>query len=266
MRLDHSVMLEILGENIHDNRFLRLVRNMLRAGYLEDWKWNATLSGAPQGGVVSPILSNIYLHKLDRFVETVLIPEYTRGLRRKGNPAYEKVKDATAQARKRGDRAAVRALRKQLRAMPSGDPQDPGYRRLRYSRYADDHLLGFTGPKAEAEDIKSRLAQFLRDDLKLELSPGQDPDHPRPHWCGQVPRLRDHRPARRHQDQRRPPRANGVVALRVPLDVIKAKCAPYLKRGQPAARPQLVNDDDHTNHQHLRGRIPGPGQLLPAGR
>ena len=56
------------------------MRNMLTAGYLEDWTWNATLSGAPQGGVVSPVLSNIYLHRLDEFVETVLIPEYTRGV------------------------------------------------------------------------------------------------------------------------------------------------------------------------------------------
>jgi len=86
--LDHEVMISILSEKIHDNRFLRLVRNMLTAGYLEDWKWGATLSGAPQGGVASPILSSIYLHKLDQFVETVLIPEYTRGDRRARNPAY----------------------------------------------------------------------------------------------------------------------------------------------------------------------------------
>jgi Reverse transcriptase (RNA-dependent DNA polymerase) len=74
--LDHEVMVEILAEKIHDNRFLRLIRNMLTAGYLEDWKWNATLSGVPQGGVVSPVLSNIYLHKLDTYVETVLIPQH----------------------------------------------------------------------------------------------------------------------------------------------------------------------------------------------
>ena len=64
---------------------------MLTAGYLEDWKWGATLSGAPQGGVASPVLSNIYLHKLDMFVETGLIPEYTRGGRRARNPAYREV-------------------------------------------------------------------------------------------------------------------------------------------------------------------------------
>lgn len=72
----------ILGEKIHDQWFLRLVRNMLRAGYLEDWKWGATHSGAPQGGVPSPVPSNNYLHKLDEFVETVFVPEYTRGKRR----------------------------------------------------------------------------------------------------------------------------------------------------------------------------------------
>ena len=73
-------------------------------------------------------------------------------------------------ARRRGDRAEARRLRTQLRTMSSKDPTDPGYRRLRYLRYADDQLLGFTGPKAEAEEIKQRLSRFLREDLKLELS------------------------------------------------------------------------------------------------
>jgi group II intron reverse transcriptase/maturase len=86
--LDHEVMMATLAEKIHDNRFLRLIRNMLQAGYLEDWIYNATLSGSPQGGVASPILSNIYLHKLDTFVETVLIPQYTRGEARRPNSEY----------------------------------------------------------------------------------------------------------------------------------------------------------------------------------
>src|SRR5207248_3244323 len=115
------------------------------------------------GGVVSPVLSNIYLHKLDEFAETVLIPEYTRGGARKSNPAYRKIADAISRARKRGDAAVVRELRKQQRSLPSRDTRDPGYRRLRYARYADDHLLGLAGPKAEADQIKARLAAFLRD-------------------------------------------------------------------------------------------------------
>lgn len=89
--LDHQVLIGILSEKIKDGRFLALVSGMLTAGYLEDGKWGATLSGAPQGGIASPVLSNIYLHKLDDFVEDVLIPEYTRGRLRKRNPAYRSV-------------------------------------------------------------------------------------------------------------------------------------------------------------------------------
>jgi Type II intron maturase/Reverse transcriptase (RNA-dependent DNA polymerase) len=239
-------LLEILGENIHDNRFLRLVRNMLQAGYLEDWVWNATLSGAPQGGVASPILSSIYLHKLDEFVEKVLIPQYTRGVRRKGNPAYYKMKDAARTAHRRGDREAVRRMRKQSRTLPSGDPQDPGYRRLRYCRYADDHLLGFIGPKAEAEEIKNRLAQFLRDNLKLELSTDKTLIT---HARTGAARFLGYEITVQHANKKISSGyrgANGVVALRVPRDVIKAKCAPYLMRGQPAPRTPLVNHDDHS--------------------
>src|SRR3954471_6166683 len=89
--LKHEIILGILAEKIHDQRFLRLIRNMLKAGYLEDWEYHDTLSGSPQGGVVSPILSNIYLHKLDEFVEQELIPQYTRGATRVANPAYRQV-------------------------------------------------------------------------------------------------------------------------------------------------------------------------------
>src|SRR5215510_5791670 len=163
-------MAAILAEKIHDNRFLRLIKNMPEAGYLEDWEWNATLSGVPQGGVVSPVLSNIYLHKLDEFAEKELIPRYTRGDRRKKNPEYHKVNGRRQYARKQGNRAQARKALRQMRALPVGDPMDPGYRRLFYCRYADDHLLGFIGPKAEAEQIKAGLAAFLRETLALELN------------------------------------------------------------------------------------------------
>jgi group II intron reverse transcriptase/maturase len=243
--LDHEIMLSTLAENIHDNRFLRLLRNMLQAGYLEDWEWHATLSGAPQGGVASPILSNIYLDRLDKFVETVLLPEYTRGKLRRHNPEYQKVQTAIARARKRGDRAQARELRRQLRGLPAGDPQDPGYRRLRYTRYADDHLLGFTGPKAEAEEIKARLAQFLRDELKLELSQEKTLIT---HARTGAARFLGYEITAQHADRkiaggRRS--INGVIALRVPPAVVKAKSAPYLMRGKPEHRPRLMNLDDH---------------------
>src|SRR6201995_2939629 len=119
--LDHQVMVSILAEKIHDNRFLRLIRNMLKAGYLEDWEWNATLSGVPQGGVVSPVLSNIYLDRMDKFAETTLMPEYTRGKARANNPAYKRAESAARRARRRGDRAAARELLRRQRSMPSTD-------------------------------------------------------------------------------------------------------------------------------------------------
>ena len=244
--LDHSVMLGIIGEKIDDGRFLGLLRNMLQAGYLEDWVWNATLSGAPQGGVVSPILSNIYLHRLDDFVEKVLVPEYTRGVSRAANPDYREVKNAIRRAHRRGDREQVRRLGKQLHGLPSTDPRDPRYRRLKYARYADDTLLGFAGPRAEAEQIKARLTTFLRDDLKLEMSPDKTLIT---HGRTEAARFLGYEITVQHNDRKaaRGRRSvNSKVALRVPRDVIKAKSAPYLKRGEPADRSWLVNEDDYT--------------------
>jgi group II intron reverse transcriptase/maturase len=249
---DQDVMVGILSEKIHDNRFLRLVRNMLTAGYLEDWRWGATLSGVPQGGIASPVLSNIYLHKLDVFVETVLIPEYTRGRLRARNPEYRKVEQAIARARRKGDRAQVRSLYRRLHSLPSQDPRDPGYRRLRYCRYADDTLLGFAGPKAEAEEIKQRLAAFLRDDLKLELSPGKTlithARTQRARFLGYEIAVAgsDRRTRRPSASDRRNRRSiNGTVVLHVPAAVVKAKATPYLSRGKPACRNPMINEADY---------------------
>lgn len=243
--LDHDVMIKTLAERIHDNRFLRLVRNMLTAGYLEDWRWHATLSGAPQGGVASPVLSNIYLSKLDTYVETVLIPQYTQGTARRHNRAHSAIRQALLRARRRGDRTAVRDLQRRMRTMPSQDPNDPGYRRLRYTRYADDHLLGFIGPRAEAERIKDQLATFLRDELKLELNPDKTLVT---HARTQAARYLGYEIITQRSDTkitggRRS--TNGTIALRVPLDVITAKCAPYLRRGKPEARTAMCNLDDY---------------------
>jgi hypothetical protein len=134
---------------------------MLKSGYLEDWTYGETYSGAPQGGVLSPLLSNIYLDRLDRWVADTLIPRHTRGARRARNNEHARLSRSMAAAWRRGDKDGHRRASR-LRAMvPSGLPMDPGYRRLRYSRYADDHLLGFIGPRSEAQEIKAELAQFV---------------------------------------------------------------------------------------------------------
>jgi hypothetical protein len=130
--------LEILAEKIHDNRFLNLLQGLLKAGYLEDWKYNHTYSGAPQGGVLSPLLSNIYLDQLDQYVERILTPKYTKGDRKATNPAYVKIQTLKRAALHRNDKVAYKELTKQLQRLPSQDPNDPNYVRLKYVRYADD--------------------------------------------------------------------------------------------------------------------------------
>src|SRR5664280_2657041 len=197
--LNHDVMIRILSERIHDNRFLRLIRQMLQAGYLEDWRY----------------------------------PEYTRR------------QSQMTRARARGDRETVRDLRRSLRRLPSVDPQDPGYRRLRYTRYADDHLLGFIGPKAEAEAIRDQLAQFLRNELALELNPSKTLIT---HARTRAARYLGYEITVQQCDEKltNGRRAvNGVVALRIPLDVVKAKRAPYRCHGKPWHRSALQNLDEY---------------------
>ena len=132
-----------------------------------------------------------------------------------------------------------------MRTVPYGDPTDPGYRRLRYIRYADDHLLGFIGPKAEAEEIKDQLAAFLRETLALELNQSKTLIT---HARTRAARFLGYEITVQHCDRkltRRRRSANGAIALRVPLDVIKAKCAPYRQHGKPWHRPELQNLDDY---------------------
>ena len=243
--LDHEILLGILAEKIRDNRFLRLIRHMLKAGYLEEWTYRDTLSGVPQGGTVSPILSCIYLDKLDKFVEQELIPQYTRGATRTANPAYRQADALLRRARRRGDRAEARRLALAMRTLPSTDPMDPGYRRLKYIRYADDHILGFTGPKAEAEEIKAKLARFLRETLGLELNQQKTLIT---HARSQRARFLGYHISVQHSgtkisNGRRS--ANGKIALKVPPDVITAQCARYRKHGKPWHRPRLQNLDDY---------------------
>jgi group II intron reverse transcriptase/maturase len=242
---DHEILMRILGEKIRDNRFLRLIRNMLKAGYMEDWQYHETLSGTPQGGVVSPVLSNIYLHKLDEFVERELIPQHTRGNSRKVNREYSRLARRRQAARRRGDRAQARELARQMRTVPYGDPTDPSYRRLKYLRYADDHILGFIGPKAEAEQIKARLAAFLRETLALELNRSKTLIT---HARTRAARFLGYQITVQHCNTKLTNgcrSANGGIALRVPPDVITAKCAPYRHRGKPWHRPQLQNLHDY---------------------
>jgi len=168
--IDHAILLDILRRDIHDGRLIELIKGLLEAGYLEDWRYFDTLSGTPQGGIISPLLANINLNEFDKFVEGTLIPTYTKGGRRKKNLEYARVQARRKRARENLDFGEVRELTRIMRTMPSADPCDPDYRRLRYIRYADDFLLSFTGPRTEAEEIRRKIGDYLERELKLTLS------------------------------------------------------------------------------------------------
>jgi group II intron reverse transcriptase/maturase len=245
--IDHQILLSILREKIHDNRFLRLVENLLKAGYLEEWRYHPTMSGTPQGGIVSPILSNIYLDRLDRYVEQTLIPEHTRGRRRKPNPEYCKLYTQARKLRKHGDYSEAKKLETLYQQLPSLDPEDPDFRRLRYVRYADDFLLGFIGPKAEAEEIKAKLKQFLADNLQLELSTEKTLVT---HAATQAAQFLGYEIVTRHDDSKHDPTGrrslNRQIGLRIPAKVVEERCALYMQAGKPTHRVELTHDQDYT--------------------
>ncbi len=139
--LNHDLIVSALAEPIQDGRFLNLIKKLLDAGYMEDWTFNKTLSGVPQGSILSPVLSNILLSKLDRFVETELLPQYNKGSRRKANQAYRSLMNRAHRLRKNGQKEAAQKMKQQAQKLPAIDPQDPDYRRLKYCRYADDFAL-----------------------------------------------------------------------------------------------------------------------------
>jgi group II intron reverse transcriptase/maturase len=245
--MDQTILLRILSKQIHDNRFLQLIRRLLKAGYLLEWTFHGSLSGVPQGSIVSPLLSNIYLHEFDQYVTTILIPAYTRGERRRTNPDYRRVCNRLRSFKgKKGHGAQVRALRKAQRLMSSKDPYDPDYRRLWYVRYADDMLLGYIGTKQEANAIKEQIKYWLRENLRLTLS--QDKTLIT-HAIGKPARFLGYEIINQqcHTKCTAGKRSiNGRIALRVPAAVIAKKCQPYLRLGKPIHRPERLGNSDYS--------------------
>ncbi len=152
--IDHATLLHIVGKRIRDFRFHKLLKTMLEAGYCEFGQRHRTFAGTPQGGVVSPILANIFLHELDEYVVNLLKPAFDKGKRRRPNPEYQRLSTRITTAKRKGDGAKVAALRKERKQITAGDPYDPNYRRLVYIRYADDFLIGIIGSKADCRAVK----------------------------------------------------------------------------------------------------------------
>lgn len=177
--IDHQVLIRIMEKRIHDDRFLRLIRKFLNAGYMEARQLHATYSGTAQGGIISPILANIYLNELDKKVMS-MAARFCQGKCRKTLPSAKAIQYQIAKRRKKmanADSETRKQLRKEITALeqqrihlPATDPMQPDYRRLHYVRYADDWLIGVIGSKADCVQIKQEIGQYLKDELHLTLS------------------------------------------------------------------------------------------------
>jgi group II intron reverse transcriptase/maturase len=181
--IDHHILIGILRRRIADESLIELIWKFLKAGYLEDWQYNATFSGTPQGSGISPILANIYLNELDGYME-----EYKQGFEKgkirghyneyaRRRSTYQrfilkckKNWQTMSEEEKTEVLAEQKRLRKDYQRFPGLDPMDEGYRRIQYVRYADDFLIGIIGNKADAEGVKADISRFLSEKLKLTMS------------------------------------------------------------------------------------------------
>ncbi len=172
-QINHTTLLRILAKRISDPRFLHLISQFLKAGYLEDWQYHRTYSGVAQGGNLSPVMANIYLNELDQAV-AAKVKEFNRGRVRQPNPDYQHqlqtVSTARKQARQSGNWHNYKQQYQKLLSINPQLGQDPGYRRLFYLRFADDTLFGIIGSRAEAVELKAWLSNYLKTELSLELS------------------------------------------------------------------------------------------------
>ena len=178
--VNHDILIDILKERISDERFIRLIRKFLRAGYLEQWRFHGTYSGMPQGGIISPVLANIYLDKLDKYMKEYAC-QFDRGDRRAMNLEYKrysrkiwwlgtKLKQTKDKDTRKELIDAIKQHQKNRMHLPSVDEMDEGYRRIKYVRYADDFIIGVIGSKSDCEAIKEDIKNFLGEKLKLTLS------------------------------------------------------------------------------------------------
>ncbi len=263
--IDHDILLGILKRDIHDGRLIHLIDRFLKAGYIEDWEYRKSYSGTPQGGILSPLLSNIYLNELDRFIEDELMPQHNRGKRRATNPAYKSYSNRIERRRRNGQLEEARELELERRQLPAVDPNDPNFRRLQYVRYADDWLLGFIGPKAEALEIKEQVKHFLRERLRLELSEEKTLiTHAKTqsaHFLGYAISIYQANDSltRRSSDGAKRRSINGIVRLAIPEGLIDKKISRYYHGGKITSDTRFLQSSVPliilTYQQRLRGLV-----------
>jgi group II intron reverse transcriptase/maturase len=244
--IDHNKLLEILGRQVKDNRLLELIRRWLNAGYMDEWEYRKTYSGTPQGGVLSPLMANIYLNELDQFLETELLPVWNKGKKRRANSEYNRLTAEIAKARSQDDENKVQELTLLRRTVPSMDTCDPGFRRMSYVRYADDFLISFTGTKAEAREILAEVEDFLRDKLGFNTNESKSKiTHAR---SGQAKFLGygisiHHSNEKLSMGSHTKRRCiNGIVRLGLPTGYIRERSKKHMANGKPIHRTELIDN------------------------
>jgi len=165
--IPHHVIMKCVAEKVGDPRILELLKKFLSAGYV-DGKGNLHKPdlGTPQGGILSPLLANIVMDKLDKFMEQEKL-RFDKGSKRRKNPAYAKLQAMRGKALDIKSRTEILA---EMRKVRRSDQFDPNYRRLKYIRYADDFVVMTAGPKHETEYIRSRIKDILKAKCGLELN------------------------------------------------------------------------------------------------
>lgn len=238
--INHEVMIGILAEHIKDERFLRLIRKFLKAGYLEDWQYHNTYSGTPQGGIISPILANIYLNKLDRYMEELkkrfdkgaeraVYPE-TYELEKKRGVLAKKLRNTTSEEEKQVLTEKIHEIDRKKLTIPYSDPFDTSFKRLQYVRYADDFLIGVIGSKEDAIAIKEQVKAFIADILKLELSDEKTlitHSEKRARFLGYDIYVRRSAATKKDKTGRLCRHLNGTVCLEMPTELMRKKLLEY---------------------------------------
>lgn len=175
-KIDHHVLINIINTKIKDAKLINLIWKFLKAGYMENMNYYPTYSGCPQGGIVSPILANICLNELDKFVQKLANNFYktvdTVHTKEYNQISYEiikinkKMKSAIGQ-----EKVEILKHKKELQTILRKTPcKSQTDKVIKYIRYADDFIIGVKGNKTDCEKIKRQLSIFINIFLKMELS------------------------------------------------------------------------------------------------
>ena len=217
---------------------------------MQEWKYYQTYSGTPQGGVISPILSNIILNELDQFIENELLPAYNRGKKKAHNKEYQRLSSRMYRAKRNGNIKLYQELLRERRKLPYNDPNDPNYRRLKYIRFADDFALGFDGPKQEAVEIKEKVSCFIQT-IKLSMSEEKTlithAASGRARFLGyEIHMAWDNDQLSKYQNNPliKSRATNGTPILSVPKDVVQEWKSKYSRNGKPIHRSYLIHCSD----------------------